>query len=135
MKRSKFLQKVFYNWQVKCICFLLAIFVYFMLTMALQETRTVTLPLEVKLPSNYTATSNIPDSIELNIKGTEDKIYMIDASKIKISADFSGVSAVGVSSIPVSIDVSELEKYLDVKGVSIYTTPSMIKIYFSETGK
>ena len=133
--RSKFFQKVFYNWQIKIICFLLAVLVYFLLFYSIESSRTMTLPLTVTLPENYTAESNIPTTVDLVIQGTEDQIYMIDVSGITVSADFSTVSHDGVNYAPVAIETGELGKYIDTSVISIYTKPSQVKVYFTYSGE
>ena len=133
--RSKFFQKVFYNWQIKIICFLLAVLVYFVLFYSIETSRTMTLPLTVTLPQDYTAESNIPTSVELVIQGTEDQIYMIDVSGMSVSADFSNVNHDGVNYAPVVIETGELEKYIDTSVISIYTRPSQVKVYFTYSGE
>ena len=133
--RSKFFSKVFYNWQIKIICFLLAVLVYFLLFYSIESSRTMTLPLAVTLPENYTAESNIPTTVDLVIQGTEDQIYMIDVSGITVSADFSTVSHDGVNYAPVAIETGELGKYIDTSVISIYTKPSQVKVYFTYSGE
>ncbi len=132
--RSKFVQKLFYNWQVKILSFLLAVLVYFVLVFSIQTSRTVSLPLEVKLPADYVAESNVPTSVDLVLQGTEDQIYMIDVSNIKVSVDFSTVEREGVNYAPVRIDTGELEKYVDISSISVFTKPSQVKVYFSAPG-
>ena len=133
--RSKFFSKVFYNWQIKIICFLLAVLVYFVLVFSIQSSRTMTLPLTVTLPENYIAESNIPTTVELVIQGTEDRIYMIDVSNLSVSADFTTVNHEGVNYAPVVIETGELEKYIDTSVISIYTKPSQVKVYFTYSGE
>ena len=130
--RSKFFQKLFYNWQVKIICLLLAILVYFVLLFSIQSSRSMTLPLEVTLPDGYKAESTIPRSVELVIQGTEDQIFMIDPAKISVSADFSTVNREGVNYAVVEIDTGDLTSYIDTSALSIFTRPSQVKIYFSK---
>ena len=133
--RSKFFQKVFYNWQIKILCFLLAAMVYFILVFSIQTSRTITLPVEVRLPSAYRADSNIPTEVDLVIQGTEDQIYLIDASEISLFVDFSTVNREGVNYATVQIDTGEMAKYVDLSAISIYTKPSQLKVYFSEVGE
>ena len=132
--RSKFFQKLFYNWQAKIISFLLAVFVYFILLFSIQNSRTITLPVEVVMPEGYVATSNVPSSIDLVIQGTEDQIYLIDVSKISLKVDFSMVDREGISYATVQIDINELASYIDTSAVSIYTKPSQVRVYFSAAG-
>jgi len=133
--RSKFFQKVFYNWQIKVICFLLAVLVYFVLVFSIQSSRTMTLPLTVTLPEDYVAESNIPTTVELVIQGTEDQIYMIDVSGLSVSADFSTVNHDGVNYAVVDIETGDLEKYIDTSVISIFTRPSQVKVYFTYSGE
>ena len=132
--RSKFFQKLFYNWQAKIISFLLAVFVYFILMFSIQNSRTIALPVEVVMPEGYVATSNVPSSIDLVIQGTEDQIYLIDVSKITLKVDFSMVDREGISYATVQIDINELASYIDTSAVSIYTKPSQVRVYFSAAG-
>ena len=130
--RSKFLQKLLYNWQVKIICLLLAVLVYFVLLFSIQSSRSMTLPLKVTLPDGYKAESTIPKSVELVIQGTEDQIFMIDPAKISVSADFITVNREGVNYAVVEIDTGDLTSYIDTTALSIFTRPSQVKIYFSK---
>ena len=130
--RSKFLQKLLYNWQVKIICLLLAVLVYFVLLFSIQSSRSMTLPLKVTLPDGYKAESTIPNSVELVIQGTEDQIFMIDPAKISVSADFTTVNREGVNYAVVEIDTGDLTSYIDTTALSIFTRPSQVKIYFSK---
>ncbi|MBQ3696895.1 MAG: hypothetical protein II883_03145 [Spirochaetales bacterium] len=130
--RSKFLQKLLYNWQVKIICLLLAVLVYLVLLFSIQSSRSMTLPLKVTLPDGYKAESTIPKSVELVIQGTEDQIFMIDPAKISVSADFTTVNREGVNYAVVEIDTGDLTSYIDTTALSIFTRPSQVKIYFSK---
>ncbi|MBR0521529.1 MAG: hypothetical protein IJJ95_09390 [Spirochaetales bacterium] len=126
------MQKLLYNWQVKIICLLLAVLVYFVLLFSIQSSRSMTLPLKVTLPDGYKAESTIPKSVELVIQGTEDQIFMIDPAKISVSADFTTVNREGVNYAVVEIDTGELTSYIDTTALSIFTRPSQVKIYFSK---
>ena len=132
--RSKLFQKLFYNWQAKIISFLLAVFVYFILLFSIQNSRTITLPVEVVMPEGYVATSNVPTSIDLVIQGTEDQIYLVDVSKITLKVDFSTVNREGVSYATVDSNMNDLSSYVDTSAISIYTKPSQVRVYFSLPG-
>lgn len=133
MSRNKSFQRIFYNWQIKLLCFLLAVFMYFFLGLVLQETRTVTLPLNVVMPEEFKADSIVPTTVELKITGKEDQVYMVDPSKITVTVDFSKVDQEGVSVAPVQIEMGNQEKVLDFSTLSITTDPSQVKVYFSLT--
>ena len=132
--RSKFFQKLFYNWQVKILCLLFSVLIYFLLVFTIQAERKVTLPVSVKMPESYHAESNVPQTVRLVIQGTEDQIYMIDVSQISLSADFSTVNREGVNYAVVQIDTNELENHVDMSSLHLYTVPSQLKVYFSLEG-
>jgi YbbR domain-containing protein len=131
MRRNKTNRRLFYNWQIKILCFLFAGFLYFFFGLTVQETRTVDLPLTVIMPEEYKADSIVPDTVTLTIKGKENQVYMINVENLKISVDFSKVEKEGVAVAPVVIDVGGEESVLDLSTVSLSTDPSQVKIYFS----
>ncbi len=131
MRRKKTTQRLFYNWQIKILCFLLAAFLFFLFGLMLQEARTVTLPLTVIMPEGYKADSLVPETVELEIKGKENQVYMINVENVKISVDFSKVEKEGVAIAPVVIDVGGETSVLDLSSISLTTNPSQVKIYFS----
>lgn len=124
--------KTFKNWQVKIVCLLIAIAVYFIASYAIQQKREITIPLNVILPTEYHATSIIPDSVNVIIMGTEDQIYMVDTSSLKASADFSRVDREGVSSVPVVVDKSVYKDIISLDNITIYTEPASVRIYFEK---
>jgi YbbR domain-containing protein len=131
MRRDKTTRRLFYNWQIKILCFLFAGFLFFYFGLATQESRTVTLPLTVIMPEGYKADSIVPETVELQIKGKENQVFMINVSNVKISVDFSKVSEEGVAIAPVVIDVGGEASVLDLSTISLSTNPSQVKIYFS----
>lgn len=133
--RSKFSQKIFYNWQVKILCFIFSVLVYFVLVFSIQTERRVTLPITVTMPEFYSAQSNVPASVNLVIQGTEDQIYLIDVSEISLSVDFSYVNREGVNYAVVKIDTHDLGNHVDLSKINIFTEPSQLKVYFSFGGK
>lgn len=122
------------NWKIKVICFLLAALTYVVAAYGVQQQRRLTLPVDIKMPDNYVAVSNIPSEVELVIQGSEERIYMLKPETIKLSADFSNAGSEGVMSAPVSIDLSGLDKLADLSSISIFTEPSVLKIYFEKRG-
>lgn len=129
MKQNK---NIFYNWQAKIICFLLAVVVYFVLFFSSTGSRKMSFPISVSLPENYVATSNIPKTVELIIQGSEEVIYLINAENLSVSADFSNVSHDGIWAVPVIISNNGLSDYIDLSDVTIYTSPANVRVYFEK---
>lgn len=131
MKQSK-THGFFSDWQVKFICLILAVLVYFCFSFGMPSERKVTMPLSVILPEDLKVTSIIPESVDVVVRGNESQIYMVDVSRIKLYADFSNVSNEGVASAPVVIDYSALLDYISIADLTIYTEPSLVKLYFEK---
>lgn len=134
MKENK-LPKFLEDWQGKAVCLLIGIFTYFLFSYYMTVTRTVTVPLKVILPSGYTATSNIPPTVDVEIHGTEDRVYMINMDKITVSADFSDVDSEGISTALVTFDFNGMDDIISFAKVSFSATPGKIRVYFAENGK
>ena len=132
MARKRLFKNKNVNWKVLTFSFLLAVLVFIAADFLIQETRTVTIPLEVILPEGFVATSNIPNQVDLKIRGTEDRIYMVDVERIGVSADFSSVMQAGVASVPVRVDLSYYSNILDKAQVSFFTDPAYVRVYFEE---
>lgn len=128
--KNNTLQVILDHWQVKIVCLLLAFCVYFLITFKSTENRTVEIPLNVELPSDYIAESLVPLSITVKIVGPEDIIYLVDPDLISANVDFTNVSTTGISSEVVVLDYDET---VFRKGnLSLYTVPSNIRIAFKE---
>ena len=82
------------------------------------------------MPEGYKADSIVPQTVELQIKGKENQVYMINVSNLKISVDFSMVSQEGVAVAPVVIEVGQ-DSVLDLSSISLTTNPAQVKVYFS----
>jgi len=127
---KKKLTGFFADLHIKLLCFLFAVATVFILSYGIQSKRVITLPLEVVMPVGYRATSYIPDSADVIIQGTEDRIYMVNAEKFSVTADFSGVDRTGVSAVPVTINYEGTEDSLNFSAITIYSVPSRIRVYF-----
>lgn len=124
---------IFANWQVKLICFLLAVATIYIISFSVQQKRRISLPLTVILPEDgYKAVSIIPDEVTLVVQGTEDRIYMLNAQRFKVSADFSGANREGVMSVPVEIGYDAPPDAIDFSEVTLYTEPASVRIYFEK---
>lgn len=130
MKFEKTSAGFFKNWQVKILCLIFAIFIYAFVTFESAGERVVSIPLEIIMPEGYVAASNVPDSASVVIRGSEKQIYLVDVSRVKLSADFSDIHDKGVASAAISIDYSELMDYINFTDISIFTRPSVVKVYF-----
>lgn len=125
-------KSIFSNWQAKILCFVAAVVVYFIGVYGIQQKRVIALPLEVKLPDSYVATSIYPKEVNLIISGSEDVIHVFDVSKYSLVADFSNVDKEGVSSASIVINTNKLDDYVKSDNYTMHTDPSYLKIYFEK---
>jgi len=128
MIREKISFLLLENWKVKLLSIVLAVCVFSFFYYFNHSSRTVTVPLEVNLPSDYEAESLIPISVEINIVGDQDLIYLIDPNLIKAKIDFSTVKDEGISTTNVLLDYDE--KMFSKGNITLVTNPQRVKVSF-----
>ena len=130
MRPSKLWRTILENWPIKVFSFLLAVSVFIVINYVTLNTRIAEIPLQVRIPEGYEATSNILESVTLRIQADERYIGMIDPTAIEAIADFSSVSEDGVASVPVLLKADP--SYMDVE-VAFTTTPDIVRVFFQKT--
>ncbi len=132
MKLNKHFQNMLYHWPTKVISLIFAVFIYLFIQYSTIGARVVTIPLDVHLPSGYEAMSLVPESVEVEIRGNEDVIYLIDPNSIEASINFSFVQSEGIASAPVVLSYEE--NVFESGGISVSPSPSQYRILFSREG-
>ena len=132
MKLNKHLQNMLYHWPAKVISLVFAVCIYLFIQYSTIGARVVTIPLDVHLPSGYVAMSLVPESVEVQIRGNEDVIYLIDPNSIMASIDFAFVQREGIYSAPVTLMYEE--NVFESGGVSVSANPSQYRILFNQQG-
>jgi hypothetical protein len=82
------------------------------------------------MPIEYEAESLIPTSVDLEINGNDDIIYLIDPTLVDAIATFSFVDKEGISSV--SVELKYDEKMFSKGNISLSTKPSTVKISFKK---
>ena len=129
MKLNDMWRAIMFNWPVKMFSLVLAIGLYLVINYATLDQRKVEIPLQVRMPVGYEATSTVPASVMLIIKSDARHIGLIDPSAITAIADFSAVDSEGAVSVPVLLEADR--SYLTVE-VSLATDPEVVRVYFSQ---
>lgn len=132
MKANKHLQNMLYHWPAKVISLVFAICIYLFIQYSTIGARVVTIPLDVQLPSGYEAMSLVPESVEIEIRGNDDVIYLINPNSIKASLDFSFVGSEGIASAPVLLIYKE--NVFESGGISVAPNPTQYRILFKGEG-
>ncbi|MBK5201106.1 MAG: hypothetical protein JJE21_06185 [Spirochaetaceae bacterium] len=130
MTKNSFLQSVLDQWQVKLVCVLLALSCYFLVNFSSYTDRQVVVPLEVIFPVNYEAESLVPNSITININGSESIIYLIDPALVIASVDFSNINNIGISRRTVVLSYDD--KVFDKGEIIVSAVPETIRIAFKD---
>ena len=133
MKQNKTSISILSNLAPKVFSLLVAVFIVLAVHFMDINDRVVRLPLDVILPDDYTASSLVPSYIDVAITGSDRIIYLVDPSQIHAYADFSGVSAEGITRVPVMLVYDE--DIFKSDGMTVSARPSSVRILFSEKGK
>ncbi len=118
------------NWKPKLISFILALCFFFLYLFSNNSSRIVTIPLDVYLPIGYQAESLIPNSVDLEISGNNNIIYLIDPNLIKAKVDFSSIQKEGISTENIELEYDY--KIFSKENISLNTKPATVKISFKE---
>lgn len=130
MTKNSFLQSVLFQWQVKLVCILLALSFYFLISFSAYTDRQAVIPLEVILPVDYDAESLVPNSITININGSDKIIYLIDPALISASVDFSDIDKVGIARRTVVLSYDD--KVFNKGEITVSSMPETIRIAFKD---
>ena len=122
--------RMFANWGVKVMSFIVALLTVFTIEFANITARTVTIPVSVKLPEGMVADSLVPETVDIKISGDEDIIYLVDPAGVRAYADFSGCDSEGIWRVPVMLEYNA-DIYAKNK-LSVTAVPSSLRILFSE---
>ena len=130
MKTSNKFSSVFGNWIVKVLSFLTAELIVLAIRFWSVNGRTVTIPLEVKLPESYTALSLDPSTVDIVITGSNKIIYLIDPVQIKATADFSDVDSEGISRV--RVELSYNDDIYTKNSLTLSAKPESVRILFQK---
>lgn len=133
--QNKFTSALLANWVAKVLAFLSAVLIVISIRFFNVADRVVTIAIDVTLPesSSLVPVSLVPDDIEIVITGSENIIYLVDPSGIEAYADFSHVTAPGISRIPVELIYND-DVYTEA-GLTVEARPATVRILFEEKDK
>jgi hypothetical protein len=129
MRQNKYLQTLLYNWPAKILSLVFALVVFAFIQYTNLDTRIVTIPLEVTLPTVLEPQSLVPTRVDVKIKGNEDIIYLIDVTSISATANFSDVRSEGIATRAVSLVYEK--QIFDSAQISLVADPEQFRILFA----
>lgn len=128
MRTNKYVQNLLFNWPAKVLSLVFALLVYAFIQYSTLDTRVVTVPLSVSLPAALAAESLVPQKVEIQIKGNEDIIYLVDPAAIAASIDFSDVRQPSIATRPVVLIYDE--HVFDSAQITLTAQPNQFRILF-----
>lgn len=107
MKSSEIFEKIFFNWHIKLLCFVVAILFYIFYQSSFFEKKNFVIPLNVIENGLVMNVGNIDSKINVVIKGTPETISLVQTNKISASIDLSNITENGKHSLPVLLTISD----------------------------
>ena len=109
------MNKIDKNWQLKIICFLLAIVLWFVIINEQNPLSegSYTVPITVENLNSQYITSNVPKTVYVRLSGPRNTIINVGPSDIKAYIDLSNVQE-GEVEVPVHVEIpggTELKKH------------------------
>lgn len=131
-QRNKGFASFLSAWAPRMIALILAFLIFAAVKYLNMTDRVITIPLSVTLPSAEIVVpeSLVPSKTEIVISGNDELIYLVDATSITAEADFSQVTASGISRVPVKVSYNS-DAFLDAS-LSVRANPDSVRILFRE---
>lgn len=133
MKANQLAEKIFKNWPVKLICFVLAILLYVFHRSAMVEKRSFVLPLEVVQDGIVMPVGNYPKTVTVIVRANTEEITSVHASQITAYVNINNISKSGEYTLPVNVSITdELMRY---DPFEIKVKPETIKLDVEKKSK
>lgn len=127
---EKFFENVFTNWQVKILSFGIAVLLYATFQIISLDTKSFSIPLQVREGGNFTAIESAPNAVRITVKGKTEEIIAIQKSDIRAYIDTSVVVKSGTSRLPIKLDLINELTLIDPFDVEV--NPHTIELGFEE---
>lgn len=120
---SKIIQR---NWPPKIISVTIAVLLFLFYRATSLEERFFSVPLNIVKNESYAIASEIPKSVKVSLRGTEEKIFTILEDDITVYADFTGESSEG--NFRTTLKYTKKGTALNIEELEIRLEPSQISI-------
>lgn len=129
MNTKPLLDKLINNWPVKAICFILAAMIYFFHQISLLETKSFSVPLEVRKEGNMIPVDGLQKEryIKIKVRAKRDQIASVTDKDISAYVDISSKNREGTWNFPVSVNLSDSLTRLDLDPLEITAIPDNLR--------
>ncbi len=130
MTFGSIVEKIFTNWQAKLLSFGLAILVYVAFQIISLDTKSFSIPLEVRSGGNYVLSEDAPSFVRVELQGAPEDIATIQAANLNAYIDIANITQVGTETVFVGLDLEENLTLMDPLEITV--TPASIELSFEE---
>ncbi len=124
-------ERLFNNWQAKLLSFGLAILLYAIFQIISLNTKSLSIPLEVRHGGNFVLAQNAPEFVRVEVRGKQEEIATVVEENIIAYIDTSKVTKEGSNTLIVALELDETLMLLDPLDVSVY--PDNLRLEFEES--
>jgi len=107
MKTPQLIERLKHNWTIKVMCFVVAFFIYLFYNISTLDTKTLSIPLEIKQEGEVLLTSLPTHFVRVTVRGKPEDIVQISEQDFSAFLDLNAYVEAGSFSIPVSLQVSK----------------------------
>lgn len=129
MNTKPLLEKLINNWPVKAICFILAAMIYFFHQISLLETKTLSVPLEVRKEGNMIPVDGLQMEryVKIKVRAKREQISSVTDKDITAYVDISSRTKEGTWNFPISVNLSDRLIRLDLDPLEITAIPDNLR--------
>ena len=107
MKKIQLIEKVTHNWQIKIVCLIISVLLYFNYQGNIMETRIFSVPLSVVSNRDLVPAQKTPKTIRIVVKASKDIIDTLQTGDFSAFIDADQYIQKGIYSIPIQINLSQ----------------------------
>ncbi|MBP3367116.1 MAG: hypothetical protein J6K96_09080 [Treponema sp.] len=130
MSIKQLLEETTKNWPVKAACFVLAAMIYFFHQVSLLDSKTFSVPLEVKSEGSMMPVSGLENMkyVRVKVRTRREQIASVTENDFSAFVDISSQAKEGLYSFPVYVALDERIIQLDLEPLEISSQPDSVQI-------
>ena len=130
MKAKQLFEKLIENWQIKAICFVIALFLYAVYQNQSVDRKVFSVPLSVESKNGFVSVEPHPRTVAVSVKGKAEELAQVRESDLTAYLDLSYVSHDGRYDFPVLLTLSDSASVLNP--LEIKVTPELVTLRVEE---
>ncbi|MBR1402815.1 MAG: hypothetical protein IJ558_01400 [Treponema sp.] len=130
MKAKQVFDKLIENWQIKAVCFVIALFLYVVYQTQSVDKKVFSVPLTVESKNGYVSIEPHPRTVAVSARGKAEDLAQVRESDLKAYLDLSYVSSDGSYDFPVLLNLSDSASVLNP--LELKVTPEIVRLKVEE---